>query len=191
MHNGFVTFDDNKMSKSLGNVILAKDAIKQHGGNTVRLALLSSHYRAPVKFNSDTLLMAKSELNKIIDTYNKLAVALQIKDIDITKKEKVDITPFISSLADDLNISNALTYLYEILKSVNNLLRDKNSDINKLKESFNKIKDMLYLLGLNIEYPILTNEDKALINDYNLSRINKDYAKSDLLRKKLIEKKLL
>jgi len=191
MHNGFVTFDDNKMSKSLGNVILAKDAIKEHGGNVVRLAMLSSHYRAPVKFNQDTLKMAKAELSRITDSYSKLAVLLQTKDIDLNNINKGDITPFVSSLADDLNVSNALTYLYETLKNVNNLLRDKNADINKLKEAYKSISDMLYLLGLKIEYPILTNEDKNLLKEYQESRINKDYQKSDLLRKQLINRHLL
>ena len=71
MHNGFVNFGNEKMSKSLGNVVLAKDAIAKYGGNVMRLLILSTHYRAPVSFTEETVLSSKNELDKIQKLYNQ------------------------------------------------------------------------------------------------------------------------
>ncbi|MCQ2753227.1 MAG: cysteine--tRNA ligase [Bacilli bacterium] len=191
LHNGFVTFGDNKMSKSLGNVILAKDAIKQYGGNVVRLALLSSHYRAPVKFTEATIKMAQAELTKFTTTYSQLALALQKAGADLLKANPSDITPFISALADDLNVSNALTYLHETLKNTNSALRSKTSDLATLTKNFVAIKTMFKLLGLAIDYPVLSDEDKKLLADYQTARKEKNYQKSDELRGELLRKHLL
>lgn len=191
MHNGFVTFGDNKMSKSLGNVVLAKDALSNYGGNVTRLALLSSHYRAPVKFTEETLTMAKTEINRMETSFNKLAIYLQLHNIDLNKLDKVEITPFIEGLCNDLNVSNALTYLFDVIKNVNNELRNRNADINKLSIYYRSMIDMFYLLGLDIKSTILTKDDLTLFNEYEESRKNKDFAKSDELRKKLIERKLI
>ena len=191
LHNGFVTFEDDKMSKSLGNVILAKDSIKKYGGNVVRLALISSHYRAPVKFNDDTLQMAKNELSKIQTPYSQLAVYLQKNKINLDKLKKAKIDSFVLALADDLNVSNALTILFDTLKITNNELRNPNNDLKKLSNYFMMIKDMLYLLGLDIKYPKLSKEDLKLLSDYELARKNKDYETSDKLRNILLNKKLI
>lgn len=191
IHNGFVTFGNDKMSKSLGNVILAKDAIKNYGGNVIRLALLSSHYRAPVKINDETINMAKVEIEKIAQTYSKLAVLLQINKIDLNKNDKGNIEPFVNALADDLNVSNALTYLFDTLKTINPLLRVKTDDYSKLYQYYLNVRDMLYLLGLNIDYPTLTSEDYSLLEQYRVSRENKDYKLSDEIRQKLIKRRIL
>lgn len=191
MHNGFVTFNKDKMSKSLGNVILAKDAIKQYGPNVVRLALLSSHYRAPVKFTDETIKMAKAELEKFVTTYSQLALALQKEGIELLKLDTSNITPFLEALADDLNVSNALTYLHDTLKDVNSALRSKKKKLDELKSMFANIKMMFYLLGLKVEYPILSKEDQDLLKQYQLARENKDYQRSDELRAVLLKKHLL
>jgi len=190
IHNGFVTFGSEKMSKSIGNVILAKDAINEYGGNVIRLALLSSHYRAPVKINKDTLEMAKSEINKIETTYSKVAVFLQKKRIDIAKDNKGNIGDFIKALCDDLNVSNALTILYNALKESNNLLRSKDID-SQLYQHYINIKDMLSLLGIKIDYPILKEDDFLMLKEYENARLSKDYKKSDELRKILIKRYLI
>lgn len=191
LHNGFVTFEDDKMSKSLGNVILAKDSIKKYGGNIVRLALISSHYRAPVKFNDDTLMMAKSELNKIETTYHQLAVFLQRHDVKLTTLKAQKIEPFVNALKDDLNVSNALTYLFDTLKNVNNELRKKDANVKQLTVYFANLQDMFYLLGLALTYPVLTKDDYQLLIDYDTARKNKDFKKSDELRAILLNKKII
>lgn len=191
LHNGFVTFDDNKMSKSLGNVILAKDAINKYGGNIVRLALLSSHYRAPVKFNDETLKMADSEFSKINLTYRQLAFKLLRNNIKLDNLKKANIENFVSALSDDLNVSNALTYLFDVLRNINLELRKKDIDFKLLTNYYSSLNDMFYLLGLKIDCPILSEEDKKLLDEYDLARKEKNYQKSDELRSLLTKKQLI
>ena len=98
---------------------------------------------------------------------------------------------FVSALADDLNTANALSELYNIVKETNQLLRARPVDYDKLLNNFKTLTDMFYCLGLDIKYVELSDEDKALYKEYNLSKENKDFARSDELRKVLIEKGIM
>lgn len=193
LHNGFINIDNVKMSKSLGNFVTAKDLIQAYGGNVVRFILINAHYRAPVNFSSELAIKAQNDLDKISMAYNKLAIKLQLEDIDIFAQynEKKDIDTFLDALADDLNTSNALTELYRVIKEGNILLRTKPLDQSKALAIFNTIKDMLSILGLEIFPTKLSLEDKNLFSAYEESKQNKDYELSDSIRKQLMERKLL
>ena len=64
MHNGFVTVDSEKMSKSLGNISLVKDFLKLYDGEVLRLALLSAHYRSPLNWSEQVLSQSKNRITK-------------------------------------------------------------------------------------------------------------------------------
>ena len=192
MHNGFVNLDEQKMSKSLGNVILAKDAIAQYGGNVLRLLILSTYYRSPVNITNETISSSKAEIEKMSKTYANLAVKIQLSNGSLnnnTPKEKID--PFLNALADDFNTSNALMHLYSLLKNINIELRKNPSDLKELEEQFSTLKDMLHILGLNFDYPLLNDELKNIYSQYNEAKKNKDFAKSDSLRDILIKYHIL
>ena len=193
MHNGFINVDNVKMSKSLGNVILANDYINLYGGNVVRFLLVNTHYRVPVNFSSDLVDVAKKELERIQSTYSKLAVHMQIKNVsfDDVANEQLDIEKFVDALKDDLNTANAMTELYRVIKQGNVLLRNREIDNEQVRINFLTLKKMFYLLGFNFEYPVLSQEDKDLYNQYLESKANKDFATSDKLRTILIEKHIL
>lgn len=193
LHNGFINIDNVKMSKSLGNFVTAKDLIQAYGGNVVRFILINAHYRAPVNFSSELAIKAQNDLDKISMAYNKLAIKLQLEDINIFAQynEKKDIDTFLDALADDLNTSNALTELYRVIKEGNILLRTKPFDQSKALAIFNTIKDMLSILGLEIFPTKLSLEDKNLFSAYEESKQNKNYELSDSIRKQLMERKLL
>ena len=132
MHNGFINVDNVKMSKSLGNVILANDYINLYGGNTVRYLLLNTHYRAPVNFSNDLVDTAKKDLEKMSSTYNKVSIAIQREQelpTDLLTKEDNELSAFVNALSDDLNTANALSEVYRELKESNILLRNKEKDI--------------------------------------------------------------
>ena len=190
MHNGFVNFGNEKMSKSLGNVVLAKDALKEFGPNLLRLLILSAHYPAPVQFTEETIASAKNELNKITQTYKQLAVALQLANEDLLKA-KGNIEKFLLALSEDFNTSNGFTCLYEELKNANVELRKNPRDIQKLLVIFANIRDMLDVFGLTIKYPVLSDEDKDVYNEYLRLKSEKKFDESDVLRAKLIEKEIL
>lgn len=192
MHNGFINVDNVKMSKSLGNVKRAVDLLKEYGGNAVRFVLINSYYRTPVNFSDDLLLSAKKEVDKIFQTINKLSIKLQLLNQDLSSyKKELRSEEFIKALCDDLNTPNALTELYKIIKEGNVALRNPSCDVETLKEIYFTLQDMISLLGLEFNLVKLSEEDKSIYNEYNKAKENKDYEKSDELRKVLIERKIL
>ncbi|MDY0345040.1 MAG: cysteine--tRNA ligase [Bacilli bacterium] len=191
MHNGFINFGEDKMSKSLGNVILAKDVIDRFGGNVIRLVLLGTYYRSPLTFSSEVMAAAKVEFEKIENSYRQLAVALQLDNVSLNDENKPDIEIFLHHLASDLNTPNAITELFAIIKKANGALRQKPLDYLVLKKIFLEIKAMLNILGLKVDYPLLNTEDKKIFADYLKRKADKNFAESDRLRQILMAKRIL
>ena len=191
MHNAFINFGNEKMSKSLGNVVYAKDLIKEVGGPVTRLVILSAHYRQPVNFTEETVLAASQEINKMKMVNKQLALKLQSNDVDLSKGKATYINDFLLSLADDLNTSNALTNLYDVMKLANQEIRQKESDLNILNDLFKTLNDMFMILGLDIGYVKMQQNDKILYQNYLKSKENKDFAESDRIRNILIEKGIM
>lgn len=192
MHNGFINIDNVKMSKSLGNVKRAVDLLGEYGGNTVRFVLINSYYRTPVNFSDELLLSAKKELDKINQTYSRLSIKIQLSNESVFSYQgELDLDGFVKALCDDLNTPNALTEMYRVIKLANVSLRSNPLDIDKLKVYYFTLKEMFDYLGLVFDEVILTDEDKKLFDDYNIAKANKDFAKSDEIRNKLIQRKLL
>lgn len=191
MHNAFVNFNNTKMSKSLGNVIYAKDMINEFGGPVTRLVILSTHYRQPVNYTEDTIKAAQQEINKLEMVYRQLSLKLQSNDVDLSLGQPQFIDKFLTALADDLNTSNAMSELFEIVKLSNQELRSSNPDLAKLNDYFKTLGDMFSILGLDIHYVTMSTEDKQIYSAYLLSKQNKDFALSDKLRTVLIERKIM
>lgn len=190
MHNGFVNFGNEKMSKSLGNVVLAKDAIAKYGGNVMRLLILSTHYRAPVSFTEDTVVSSKNELDKIQKLYNQLAVKLQVSHANMASKD-VRIDKFLTSLADDLNTSNAIADLFEMVKLGNVELRKNPANLQELEAIWASLNAMLDILGIKLEYPILTPELEKTYSQYLALKAEKKFEESDKLRDILLKEHII
>ena len=188
MHNAFINFGNEKMSKSLGNIVLAKDMIAQYGGVVTRLVILNAHYRQAVNFTEDTVKEAQQEVTRMQMAYKQAALKLQAANIDLAKGEPTRIDKFLEALADDLNTANALAEVYNVLKDVNQLIRNRDADLNELNNLFKTLTDMFYVLGLDITYVKFDDNISALYKEYLESKENKDFAKSDEIRKLLIEK---
>ncbi len=191
LHNAFINFGSEKMSKSLGNVLLAKDVIDKFGGPTCRLVILNTHYRQPVSFTEETINAASQEVNKLTFAYRQLALNLQINNYDFNLGHATNIDKFLESLADDLNTANALAEVYQITKDANQILRNREINLQKAADLFKTLTDMFYVLGLGISYTRLTLEDKQIYHDYLQAKSLKDFALSDRLRSILIERNIL
>ena len=191
MHNAFINFGNEKMSKSLGNVVYAKDLIERVGGPVTRLVILSAHYRQPVNFTEETVQAASQEINKMKMVNKQLALKLQTSDVDLSSGKATYIDNFLAALADDLNTSNALTELYNVMKLANQEIRTREVDLNKLNDLFKTLNDMFYVLGLDIGYVKLDENDKKLFQNYLKSKENKDFAESDRIRNILLEKGIM
>ena len=108
LHNGYVTMGDEKMSKSVGNILAAHEAIAEHRGETVRAALLAAHYRAPVALSADALAEARNVLDRLYRAVGEVAA----------DETAVD-TAFLDALADDLNTPAAMARLHELAGAAN------------------------------------------------------------------------
>ncbi len=108
LHNGFVTMNDEKMSKSLGNTILVTDVADQYRGETLRIALLSAHYRAPLDLSDNALRDARNGLDRLYRAVGN--------DVAVPDKVDVDST---ACLLDDLNTPAAIARLHELARLAN------------------------------------------------------------------------
>ena len=190
LHTAMMDIKGQKMSKSLGNVILAKDAIKEYGADTIRLLLLNCDYRSVLNFSDDTVKDASSIVTKLASVYKQLNLLLNVNDIDLNGNS-AKVKPFLENLANDINIPNGVTNLLDLIKEANVELRKKDKDLNILKEDFYAITKISYILGLHFTPNKLSDEDLSIYKAYLLAKENKDFAKSDELRKVLIEKNIL
>ena len=188
MHNAFINFGNEKMSKSLGNVVYAKDMIAEYGGPVTRLVILNAHYRQPVNFTEETVKEAQQEITRMQMAYKQAALKLQANGVDLENGQPVYIDKFLEALANDLNTANALKEVYDLLKEINQQIRSRDTDYALLNNQFKTLTDMFYVLGLDINYVKFDEEISSLYKEYLLSKENKDFAKSDEIRKLLIEK---
>jgi cysteinyl-tRNA synthetase len=108
LHNGYVTMGEEKMSKSIGNILAAHEAIAEHRGETVRTALLAAHYRAPVALSDDALAEARNVLDRLYRAVGDVAA----------DDDAVD-DAFLGALADDLNTPSAMARLHELAGDAN------------------------------------------------------------------------
>ena len=190
LHNGFINIDNEKMSKSLGNVVLAKDVVAQYGGMPFRLMVLNTHYRAPLTFTEKTIDEAVTNYEKIRQTLKALELKLQLHGIDLSACKGDEEEEFFASLCNDLNTPNAISCLYGELKAANQAIRTRDIDYAALSLSYGRLRDYLSTLGIAVPPVVLDEEGKKLYAQYEEAKKNKDFATSDQLRASLISKGL-
>jgi cysteinyl-tRNA synthetase len=183
LHNGFVNVDSEKMSKSLGNVLLVRDLLQEAPGEAIRLALLNAHYRAPLDWSDDTLPQAKRRLDGLYQTLRALADVPDGADAELPQG-------FMNALQDDLNTPRALAELAALAKRANST--DDQSQRMELKSS---LKRCGMLLGLLQQDPARWFGEGAedldatlieqLISERNAARTERDYTKADEVRDRL------
>ncbi len=191
IHNGFINIDNEKMSKSLGNVLLAKDVVAKFGGMPFRLMVLNTHYRAPLSFTEETISEAEKNYQKITMAYKSVAVKLQLEGIGLETKSVEGVDAFFNELCNDLNTPNAISILYGEVKTANTLLRARPLNLDDLKASFDRLTLYLNVLGIKVDYPVIDEDGRKLYAEYMDAKANKDFARSDVLRASLIEKGIL
>lgn len=192
IHNGMVNIDGEKMSKSLGNVIWAKDMIEKIGGNVLRWVFLSAHYRSPLNINEEAIETAKKELQKVQTSLKQAYVKLALADVEITDEaEDTLLTPFMDAMQDDMNTPNAFAALFETVKVLNQTIRQREVDLAFLQRIVKTVETMLDVLGIENNRLILSDEDKELHHKWKAAVKEKDFATADDYRARLIEKGIL
>lgn len=192
IHNGMVNIDGEKMSKSLGNVIWAKDMIAKIGGNVLRWVMLSAHYRAPLNINEEAIETAKKELNRVATAMKQAYVKLGLADVDMDETcDEEQLAPFLDAMQDDMNTPNAFATVFETVKALNQALRQRESDLQAVKALVRTLEKMMDVLGIELLRLTMSEEDKQLHRQWKAAVKEKDFETADQYRAKLIEKGIL
>ena len=192
IHNGMLAFDGEKMSKSLGNVRLAKDVIGQLGANLTRYFLLSVRYRDVLNFTDEAIAAARSELDKIIQVLKQVEVKSQLGQLSLGEGYNVDrYNEFMEAMEDDLNTPNAYTVMIDVVKQLNQALRSRAIDSDIVSKDYNALRMMLDVLGIKVEKMELSEDDKQLYQKWMDAKSAKDFATADSLREELQKRAIL
>lgn len=196
MHNGYITVDGEKMSKSLGNFFTVRDIRKLYDGEVIRFFLLSGHYRSPINFNDKLMEQAKAGLTRLRNAKENLNYLINKGEGELSESEKSRLKTFdnyrdqfITAMDDDLNTADGISAIFELVTAINTAVIDGCS-----KEFAEKSKDILMEL-CNV-LGILQNEGedeidevvKALIEERQKARKDKDFKRADEIRDILKEK---
>ena len=147
MHNGFVTINKEKMSKSLKNFITISDLLKEYNFNTIRLFILTNHYRMPVEFNSESLDAAKAGAKRLCNAVNNIISKYGDCLTDYIDNDSKNA--FIESMDDDLNTSKALSVLFDLAGKAN--VADDNNDKETSILIASSLVNLGNVMGLNLK----------------------------------------
>ncbi len=194
MHNGYINIDNEKMSKSLGNFVLVNDIRQQIDPQVLRFFMLSVHYRNPINFAQDLVESARSGLERLRTAYSNVqhrlsaSVNLSQNGDDYLAKIAEVKKQFEAAMDDDFNTANAISALFELAKIANTYLNESNTEERVLKallENFDTLGDVLGI-KFSTEDELLDEEIEALIEERNIARKNRDFARSDEIRDQLL-----
>ncbi|MBA4786682.1 MAG: cysteine--tRNA ligase [Brevundimonas sp.] len=199
MHNGFLTVDAEKMSKSIGNVLLLHDLVQSMPGEVVRWALLSAHYRQPLDWNQGLLEQSRKNLDRLYGVLRDADAALADFDpatLDEAELELAEnaLDPVLDALEDDLNTPGAIAQLFGLANALRDLLNDAEADINDVAMARWSLKEAAGLLGvLSLTPdawfeggdPALKAEVEALLEQRAAARAAKDWPEADRIRDRL------
>lgn len=191
MHNGMLNIDGEKMSKSLGNVMLAKDVIAQLGSAVVRWMMMSVDYRSPLNITDDVVETAKTEVNKALSALRQVEIKVQLSDLEIKDMDHTAFyDAFLEAMQDDLNTPNAMMRIFDVVKAININLRARELK-DEIFAQYHDLKAMLKVLGIEHNYFNVSNELKEVYKKWNQAKNDKDFALADEYRKVLMEANVL
>lgn len=163
LHNGFVTINKEKMSKSLGNFLTIDDMLKNYDANTLRLFILTNHYRMPVEFSDEALLSAQAGAKRLV---NAKQTPID-ESLDITKTD--EYKAFVEAMDEDLNTSKALAVLFDLATRANKDEKDAYTILFKLGT----------VLGFTFEKAKLSDEDMQNAIKVVSKALDKDFSTMD------------
>lgn len=198
LHNGFININNHKMSKSAGNFFTIRDIASKYPYDVIRFFILSSHYRSPINFSDELLEASKNALERIRNCVESINYTLENKKQDSITDENISQnlsemivmakSEFIRAMDDDLNTADAIASIFNLVRDVNNSLKDENYTVEELKTAKTAISQLCGILGIKAE--VLAEIPKEIFEMAD-ERINakkdKNYALADELRNKIQE----
>ena len=169
LHNGFVTINKEKMSKSLGNFLTIDDLLKTYDANTIRFFILTNHYRMPVEFSDEALQAAANGVKRILNA----KASSSENNIDFTNSD--EYKEFIKAMDDDLNTSKALAVLFDLTNKAN----------KDVPYAYPLLKMLAETLGFTMKKSNLSEEELNI----KLEEISKDLNEKFSSMNEIIEKR--
>ncbi|MGG4450784.1 cysteine--tRNA ligase [Brevibacillus porteri] len=198
LHNGMLNIDNEKMSKSLGNFLLARDLSEKFGGQLIRFFMLQGHYRNPINFSEELIEQAANGLDRIKTAHTNLSHRLdtvRAEEPNDQAQEQARIIGelrerFIAEMDDDINTANAITVIFDVVKEANLYLRHQNVGETEVRAYMDLLVELTEVLGLEIaeEQELLDSEIDALIEERTEARKARNFARSDEIRDLLAAK---
>lgn len=190
LHNGYITIDNEKMSKSKGNFFTVRDILKEYDGEVMRFFLLSGHYRNPINFSDALMEQAKNSLSRLQNAKANLKHLSTNGTDQITEEEKKAYDGimtfkdrFITAMDDDLNTADAITAVFEMITAINTTVINGSSKefASKCMDLMQELCDVLGLLQ-NESQEDVDPELQALVDQRQEARKNKDFKRADEIR---------
>lgn len=191
MHNQMINIDGEKMSKSLGNVLWAKDLIVEFGCNVFKWLMLSTHYRNPLNLTDDVIAGVRKEVSKVENATKNASLYLQVNHVLAHDYKKETVDAMVNALEDDLNTSLALTQILDQVKVLNQVMRVREKDNDVIATEYATLVKMGDVLGFLFEGTKLSEEDIALYEEWNAYKKEKNFDEADRVRKELTERGIL
>lgn len=197
MHNGYITIDNEKMSKSKGNFFTVRDILKDYSGEVIRFFLLSGHYRSPINFSDALMEQAKAGLERLHTCRENLNFQIKegnegeigqgeakaLKELDNYEEE------FVKAMDDDLNTADGIAAVFQMVTAINKEIA-KGSTKAFAKAALEKIMSVCGVLGIlqEEESHDFGEEIMTLVNQRQEARKARDFAKADEIRDMLAAK---
>jgi cysteinyl-tRNA synthetase len=198
MHNGYITIDNEKMSKSKGNFFTVRDIMKEFTGEELRYFLLSGHYRSPINFSRDLMVQSRNALSRMHNAVNNLRHLMEHGSDESSAEEQKVLeglkkyeTQFDAAMDDDLNTADAISVIFELIRDVNTAVKDGCSK-KFAGECLDMIEELSGVLGLladaEDEGNDISDEILSLVQERQDARKAKNFARADEIRDILKDK---
>lgn len=201
LHAGYLNIEEQKMSKSLGNVLTVRNLLKEHDPLDLRFLLLSAHYRSPLNFSAELVAQSRSGRMRLQEAITNLFDALEVAaDASGEDEQKLrgDLAEakerFVAAMDDDFNTADALGVLFDLVRSLNIYLKEAHPYnrllLEEVRQFFREINDIFELIDL-APSGALDEELQAMIRRREKARAEKDFALADQLRDDLLAKGII
>lgn len=187
MHTGFLTVNGEKMSKSLGNFIAIHKFLKTHAKETLRLFILSSHYRSPIDYSEQAVSQAETNVKRLAEFYNKIGnLAQEIPAAHGIKNEREDsrFKSFWQELAHDFNTPKALAVVFQLIRNGNSRINENKLTPKEAGQILNFLDEVnkLFCIIPNTETTSVPEDIAALASEREKLRKEEKWEEADKIR---------
>lgn len=196
MHNGFLNINNQKMSKSLGNFFTVREIGEKYDLQVLRFFMLNAHYRTPLNFSKELMDVAKNSLERIItaaENLKHLSGVTEKEDMtgeenELFEQTELFVKKFEAAMDDDANTADAVASVFEFVKFANSNASANNSKAY-LEAMYQRLFTLCDVLGIIVErkQEILDAEIEKLIEERQMARKEKNFARADEIRDSLLE----